>query len=94
MKTTIAYTAIGEELNMSPSGSEQKPLIIPAREEDARFMDMFVPVAEGLLKEGKIKTHPASVRPGGLAGVLEGLQEMREGKVSGEKLVYRVADTS
>ena len=67
---------------------------IPAKEEDARFANMFVGVAEGLLREGKIKGHPASVRKGGLGGVLEGLQEMRDGKVSGEKLVYRVADTS
>ena len=54
---------------------------------------MFVGIVEGLLKEGKIKAHPAKVRKGGLKGVLDGLQEMREGKVSGEKLVYRVGDT-
>lgn len=56
-------------------------------------MDMFIPIAEGLLKEGKIRVHPPSVRPGGLRGVLEGLQDLREGKVSGEKIVYRVKDT-
>ncbi len=69
------------------------PPTIPAKEEDARFMEMFVPIAEGLLAEGKIKVHPPSVRPGGLRGVLEGLQDLREGEVSGEKLVYRVVDT-
>ncbi len=56
-------------------------------------MEMWVPIAEGLLREGKIRVHPPSVRPGGLRGVLEGLKELREGKLSGEKIVYRVADT-
>ncbi|KAG6988548.1 cytochrome P450 [Physcia stellaris] len=93
VKATIGYTAVGEEVGFVGSGAGKMPNI-PAKEEDARFANMFVGVAEGLLREGKIKGHPASVRQGGLGGVLEGLQEMREGKVSGEKLVYRVADTS
>jgi len=38
--------------------------------------------------------HPPSVRPDGLRGVLDGMREMREGKVSGVKLVYKVAETS
>lgn len=56
-------------------------------------METFIPIAEGLLKEGKIRGHSPSVRRGGLRGVLEGLKELREGKVSGEKVVYRVEDT-
>ena len=56
-------------------------------------MEMFIPITEGLLAEGKIKAHPPSVRGGGLRGILDGWEAMRKGKVSGEKLVYRVADT-
>ena len=66
---------------------------MPAKEEDARFMEMWVPIAEGLMKEGKIRCHPFSVRAGGLRGVLEGLSDLREGRVSAEKVVYRVKDT-
>jgi NADPH:quinone reductase-like Zn-dependent oxidoreductase len=54
----------------------------------------FAEVAENLLAEGKIKPHPKEVRPGGLEGVLYGLQELREMKVRGKKLVYMVTDKS
>ena len=36
--------------------------------------------------------HPPSLRQGGLAGILDGMQEMKQGRVSGEKLVYLVGD--
>lgn len=49
--------------------------------------EKMVPLTEGLLKEGKLKTFPIS-RKGGLDGVLEGLEELKAGKVSGGKLVY------
>lgn len=50
----------------------------------------FGQFAEGKLRSGEVKCHPNEVRDGGLQGVLEGIQEMREGKVKGKKLVYRV----
>jgi hypothetical protein len=37
-----------------------------------------------------IKGHPASARESDLSGILDGMQELTEGKVSGVKLVYRV----
>ncbi|PVH76609.1 putative zinc-binding oxidoreductase ToxD [Cadophora sp. DSE1049] len=51
----------------------------------------FAVFAEGVLKSGEVKCHPSEVRVGGLQWVLGGIQEMREGKVAGKKLVYRVA---
>jgi len=92
-KTTIAYSAAGEELRFSGAAGAKIP-DIPAKVEDLRFMAMFVGIVDGLLAEGKVKVHPVSVQGGGLKGVFEGLKAMREGKVSGEKLVYRVADTA
>ena len=83
-KSTLAYTATGEAL--SDYGR-------PASMEDFEFSVMFWKLAGKLLEQGKLKVHPPSLRPNGLRGVLEGLQEMREGKVSGEKLVYKIADT-
>lgn len=47
-------------------------------------MCMFV----GLLEEGKNRAHPVKVKEIVLRGVLDGLQEMGEGRVSGEELIY------
>lgn len=83
-KSTLAYTATGEAL--TDYGR-------PASKEDFEFSVMFWKLTEKLLERGKLKVHAPRVRPNGLRGVLEGMQEMREGKVSGVKLVYRIADT-
>ncbi|PAV15522.1 zinc-binding oxidoreductase [Pyrrhoderma noxium] len=45
-------------------------------------------LAKGLYKPGRIR-----VMPKGLASVNEGLELLRDGKVSGEKIVYRISDT-
>ncbi|KAK9467969.1 chaperonin 10-like protein [Lipomyces arxii] len=45
------------------------------------------------LAEGKFKGHPYVVVEDGLAGVGKSLQSMIEGKVSGFKYVYKIADT-
>ncbi|EJD44941.1 GroES-like protein [Auricularia subglabra TFB-10046 SS5] len=46
-----------------------------------------------LLQSGKLIPNRIKVMPGGLKGVHEGLRLTQGGKVSGEKLVYRIADT-
>ncbi|OOF98063.1 hypothetical protein ASPCADRAFT_205331 [Aspergillus carbonarius ITEM 5010] len=84
---TLGYTAFGEDFD---TGSR----VLPAKPEDRAFAADFMSKAATLLAEGKIKPHPAKVGTGGLQGVLEGLQAMKEGKVSGQKLVYNVAETS
>ncbi|KAI0047241.1 dehydrogenase [Auriscalpium vulgare] len=48
---------------------------------------------EQLIADGKLKPNPVNVIPGGLAGVSDGFQYMLEGKVSGQKITYRIADT-
>ncbi|KAF2224696.1 chaperonin 10-like protein [Elsinoe ampelina] len=45
------------------------------------------------LKEGKISGHPTEVIPGGLEGVQKGLQNLKEGKASAVKYIFRIADT-
>jgi hypothetical protein len=57
------------------------------------FAAGFFAVAERLWHEGRWRPHPQRVERGGLSGVPDGLQQMKEGKVSGEKLVYLVDDT-
>jgi NADPH:quinone reductase-like Zn-dependent oxidoreductase len=62
--------------------------VLPAPPELIQGAVDFAKVAEQLLAEGKIKTHPKDVRKGGLRGVLDGIQDLREKKVHGKKLIY------
>lgn len=66
---------------------------VPAINEDFEFAKKLFGITETLLAEGKLKTHPEKVGEKGLEGALDGMEEMKAGKVSGVKLVYKVADT-
>ncbi|KAK0666468.1 putative zinc-binding oxidoreductase ToxD [Cercophora samala] len=80
---TFAYTALGEAF--------KKAVDIPAVEGDFEFAKQFWELARELLAQGKVKTVEAEVNrggKGGLEGVLVGLRELKEGRVSGRKLVY------
>lgn len=75
-----------------------EPFVIKTREfaakpEDFRFAVEFFSCAEKLLFENKLKPHPELVGQNGLEGVLQGLRDLRDEKVSGVKLVYCIADT-
>ena len=78
-KITLAYTAIGEKFNDQ----------WPENQVDYEFGVKFWKLSGDLINSGKIKTHPAEVR-NGLAGVPQGLQDLKDGKVSGVKIVYKV----
>ncbi|KAI4085966.1 MAG: hypothetical protein LQ344_007976 [Seirophora lacunosa] len=45
------------------------------------------------LGEGNLSGHPFEVRPGGLRGVQGALEDLRDGKVRGKKLLVKVQDT-
>ena len=66
---------------------------IPVVREDFEFAKKFFGITEQLLQEGKLRTHPEKVGPNGLEGALQGMEDMKNDKVSGTKLVYRVEDT-
>lgn len=53
---------------------------------------MFWRLTQRLLEEGLLRAPPIEIGKGGLGGVFEGLQRMREGGVSGVKLVYRIGE--
>ncbi|KAF4535868.1 Zinc-binding oxidoreductase protein [Lasiodiplodia theobromae] len=84
-KYTLAYTTFGEAFTKSFG-----PGNFPASKEDYEFGKMFWKLTEELLAKGQFKVHNPDVRTGGLEGVLEGLEELRQGKVSGKKLVYKL----
>ncbi|KAF2194122.1 oxidoreductase-like protein [Zopfia rhizophila CBS 207.26] len=77
---TMAYTALGYQF--SPA--------LPASQEDYEFAVKFWRAAEDLVNSGMIKAHPAKVMPGGLEGIIHGLQDLKVGRVSGAKLVYNI----
>ncbi|KAB8239565.1 hypothetical protein ETB97_006740 [Aspergillus alliaceus] len=85
-RATLGYTVIGEAFSFG----EHK---IPAKPQDKEFGEMFWSLSEPLIAQGKIKVHPPKVCADGLKGVLEGMQLMKEDKVSGQKLVYNVSET-
>lgn len=53
----------------------------------------FAQLADRLWAEGKLEPHPQRVLGGGLKGAIDGMRLMKEGKYSGEKLVYRLEET-
>lgn len=40
-----------------------------------------------------LRTHPEQVGENGLQGALQGMEDMKNEKISGRKLVYRVEET-
>lgn len=81
---TWAYTCIGEAYEMQDIAQ------IPASPEDHAFGIRFWKLARELFAQGKIQAHPIEEKSGRLTGVLNGLNEMREGKIRASKWVYRI----
>jgi len=84
---TLIYTALGRAFTL---GGNHRPV----SEEDTAHMASFLRKLPALVKEGKVKPNPIKLWKGGLTAIPDGLQYMREGKVSAEKIVYRVEETS
>ncbi|KAL2878273.1 hypothetical protein SGCOL_006525 [Colletotrichum sp. CLE4] len=62
----------------------------PANEEDHKLGTEFFEKLPGWVEDYKIRPARPKVIPGGLDGVTKGFQEYREGKVSANKLVYKL----
>lgn len=83
--STLAYTAWGEAFS-------RYGLFFDAKPEDREFAGMFWELSRALLAEGRIKVAKIAVEQGGtgLEGALQGLDDLKQGKVSATKLVYRI----
>lgn len=79
---TLIYTALGKELKLGNG--------IPASPEDRAHMAHFLTKVPALVSTGAIKPNPVKLWEGGLAAIPDGFKYMKEGKVTAEKLVYRV----
>lgn len=80
----LGYTVMNEAFEIEGE-------VWPADEEDFELGKKFFSLTEKLLEQGIIKSHPLSMRQG-IEGILGGMQEMKDGKYSGVKLVYRIGD--
>ncbi len=70
-----------------------RPYIFEGRErlfveDESELATRFTLFVEALLEEGKIKSHLATVREGGMEGIVQGMDDIRLGKISRENLVY------
>ncbi|KAI0748384.1 GroES-like protein [Daedaleopsis nitida] len=83
-KPTLVYTALGRAFTFG-SGAHYA-----VSDEDRTHMAAFLKKLPKLVQDGAVKPLPIKLWEGGLAAVPDGLQHMREGKVSAEKIVYRV----
>lgn len=66
------------------------PMEREANAEMREFAKSWFTTVQELVDSGKIKTHPLKVMEGGLPAVLDGLQMLKDKKISGQKLVYNV----
>ena len=95
----------GKITTVLPTKGETEPDSIPASvqvvrtmvgsayAEDTAFAAKWYPLIGKWLDEGKFKANKVKVVPGGLGGVSEGVKMLKDGKVNGVKLVYRISET-
>ncbi|KAJ5826009.1 hypothetical protein N7474_003147 [Penicillium riverlandense] len=84
---TDAGTTTGEPFEYGPES-----MVIPAMPAEFNFAVQWAGLAEKLWAEGKLRTIPVQRGQSGLKGILDGLQELKDNKISGRKLVYVIAD--
>ena len=81
----IAFTVLNKPVNW------QRPFKRDPKPKHREFAEGWFEIAQELVNQGSIAPHPHQERTGGLEGVIDGLDRIRKGKVSGVKLVYPVA---
>jgi NADPH:quinone reductase-like Zn-dependent oxidoreductase len=77
---TLGYTVVGESFTILGNTFE-------AKQEDFEFAKEFMALSQKLIEKKIIKPHRVEIN-GGLDDILTGLKDMKEGKVSGKKVVY------
>ncbi|KAG7087375.1 hypothetical protein E1B28_013348 [Marasmius oreades] len=85
----FVYTLLGKVLEPPYPPIYQRPAIPEHYELGMRFGKIL----SRLLEEKKLKTIPVKLVPNGLADVQRWIEYQKEGNVSAEKIVYRIAET-
>jgi NADPH:quinone reductase-like Zn-dependent oxidoreductase len=85
--SSLGYTAQGEAIDI------MGVFKLPALPDHYEFAVKWLEIVERLYAQGRFSMHRAEVRNGGFEGLLDGLDDLKNGRVSGWKLVYRLADS-
>ena len=80
----LGYTSLGERVEKSFGTFSQEHC-----EKDYEFMQKWILEGDRLLAEKKLKPHPMKISKG-FEGIIQGMDDMRDDKVSGQKLVFSV----
>ncbi|KAL5522800.1 hypothetical protein ACEPAG_8818 [Sanghuangporus baumii] len=94
-KVTCLNPVSDEDLKQIPEGIEyERTLVGTAYGDDKEFAARFYrQIGQWLAASPPFQPNRVKVLPNGLASVPKGLELLKTGKVHGEKLVYRIADT-
>ncbi|KAF7375188.1 hypothetical protein MSAN_00405400 [Mycena sanguinolenta] len=82
----LVYTLLGKAF--------EHPMPYAANPEHYEFGKVVAQLLTRLLRERKLKTTPLKLVPNGLEDVRDWLEYMKQGKVSGEKITYRVVEAT
>ncbi|KAH8693570.1 chaperonin 10-like protein [Talaromyces proteolyticus] len=82
--TSLGYTMLGEDFELMEN------MVLHVSDAETEFAKQWVELADKLVGQRLIVPHPIDIRDGGLQGVLHGLTELKEGKIRGKKLVYKI----
>jgi len=87
-RSVLMYTIFGREMHIFRKEYKAKP-------EDKEFAEKFYKLlSDVLLPNGLLKPNKVTKIAGGLNGVEDGFTRMMQNKVSAEKLVYTLAETT
>ncbi|ETI28577.1 hypothetical protein G647_01027 [Cladophialophora carrionii CBS 160.54] len=86
----IIYTFVGTAHEAKYRPSMPKRPSVEDAQGDVAFASEFFAWLEQMLRQAKYSGHPVEVIPGGLNGVAEGLNRLRNGQAAGKKFVYQI----
>ncbi|OCT44088.1 hypothetical protein CLCR_00665 [Cladophialophora carrionii] len=86
----IIYTFVGTAHEAKYRPSMPKQPSVEDAQGDVAFAGEFFAWLEQMLRQAKYSGHPFEVIPGGLKGVSEGLNRLRNGQAAGKKFVYQI----
>ncbi|KAK7047581.1 hypothetical protein VNI00_006349 [Paramarasmius palmivorus] len=84
---TFVYTLLGKAIELFP------PYQFPVIPEHYELGKRFGSILSSLLHQRKLKANPVKLVPNGLADAQQWIEYQQSGKVSAEKIVYRIVDT-
>lgn len=78
----LGYTVFGQNVELGGNYA------VVADPEDKKFAAFWMSRMEEMLAAGQLQPHPIKTQPDGLLGIIRDLDLIRDGAVSGKKLVY------